>query len=55
MVKVKAEFDDTEFATIKMTYMVYEAYINYLDCKTDSNISPPEKFSYKNDMFVRRK
>ena len=40
-VKVKADFDDTEFATIKMTDMVDEAYIQYLDCKTNSDVSTP--------------
>ena len=37
--KVKAEFDDAEFITIKMNEMVYKAYILYLDWKTNSDFS----------------
>ena len=29
-----------------MTEMDNTAYTHYLDCKTDSDVSPPEKFSY---------
>ena len=42
----EADFDDTEYTTIKMTDMADKAYIRYLDWNTDSGVSTPEKFSY---------
>ena len=45
-VKVDADFDETELTTIKMTKTVNEAYIHYLEWKTDSAVHTPEKFSY---------
>ena len=38
-VNVKAAFDDTEFITINRNEMVYDAYILYLDWKTNSDFS----------------
>ena len=46
-VKNESEFDETEFTTIKMTEMVDKAYIHYLDRKTGSDVSTPEKLSNK--------
>ena len=45
--KVEADFYETEFITIKMTEMVNETYINYLDCNTVSDVSTTEEFSFK--------
>ena len=45
-VKVESYFDETEFTTINMTEMANEDYIHYLDYKTDSDVSTPDKFSY---------
>ena len=45
-VKFEYDFDDTDFTTINMTEMVYEAYINYLDFNTNSDVSTPGNFSY---------
>ena len=47
MVKVEADFDETEFTTTKMTEMFDEAYIHYLDNNTNSDVRNPEKFSLK--------
>ena len=47
MVKVEADFDETEFTTTKMTEMFDEAYIHYLDNNTNSDVRNPEKFSFK--------
>ena len=41
MVKVKTDFDETEFATINVTEMVDEAHIHYLEWNTDSDVSTP--------------
>ena len=43
---VEADFDEAEFDAITMAEMVDEAYIYHLDCKTDSDVSTPEKFAY---------
>ena len=45
-VKVEADFYETEFATIKITDVIDEAYIHYLDLNTDSDVITPEKLSY---------
>ena len=45
-VNVEADFYDTDITTTNMTDMDYEAYIHYLDCKTNSDVITPDKFSY---------
>ena len=45
-VNFESDFDETKFTTIKMTDMFNEAYIHYLDCKTNNDASTPENFSY---------
>ena len=41
-VNFEAEIDDTNFTTIKITEIVDDAYIHYLECKTDSDVRTPE-------------
>ena len=45
-VKLEADFDETEFTTIKMTEMVDEAYIRYVDWNTNSDVSTTSHVSY---------
>ena len=40
-VKLEAEFDETDFTTIKITVMDDDACINYLECKTNNDVSAP--------------
>ena len=53
-VKFESDFDQTEFTTIKMTEMVNEAYIHYLECKADSDLEPLRSYHVKNGKFGRR-
>mmetsp|Transcript_15996 Transcript_15996/g.23840 ORF Transcript_15996/g.23840 Transcript_15996/m.23840 type:complete len:787 (+) Transcript_15996:5053-7413(+) len=43
---VEADINEAEFDVITMNEMAEEAYIYYLECKTDSDVSTPEKFAY---------
>ena len=44
-VKVEADFDKNECTNTNITEKVDEAYIQYLDNNTNSDVGNPEKFS----------